>query len=216
LELEAKFDVLEPSTHSELAVASVLGHFRLGDSQALHVTDHYIDTKRRNFFGRGFYCRLRTGEGGVLVTMKGRRLDETDDPPEIYRREEVEQRLVNLSFDHSFWPEGPARRLANDVCKGEPLVPVLTLEQDRLERVLYEGDRAVATLTLDRVTSWTYQGEGLAFTVAEIELGPLGMDADLQRASAAILSFSGIVPSTGSKFDRVSSVLRQETLSAKR
>ncbi|HTE84353.1 MAG TPA: CYTH domain-containing protein [Dehalococcoidia bacterium] len=205
MEIEAKFDVTDASVARVLSTEPDLGPFRMGPPARHQVTDQYLDTAQRDCFRHGYDCRVRVWERGALVTLKGRDQGALG----TFRRAEIEQELPSATCDPSLWPAGPARDLVQRLCQGSPLVPILTIRQERLERTLFDGDREVGRLSVDHVRPVLAGIERSEYVMVEVELGPRGTETDLLHANMALRSLPGLLPATQSKFARAFALLEK-------
>lgn len=207
MEIEAKFELIRADTGQYLATSSTLGPFRLGSPELLHVTDVYIDTPQQDCQRQGYECRLRTLERGAVVTLKQLASDATQGGV-IFRREEYEQPLSSASVDPSDWESGPARDLAQRLSPGRPFLSVLTLYQDRLVRSVFDGDREIGELTVDRVRTENVESPDGVYSVVEVELRPQGTEDDLRIITKVLMALPGLSPASESKFAHGMALLR--------
>jgi CHAD domain-containing protein len=205
LEVEAKFSIPDEPTFQRLLETISVAGFRLGDGTTTELHDRYLDTARGAFFAGGYACRIRRYDGRTLATLKG--LGGASGA--IHNRAELEVELPE-PLPIQDWPPGPARELALSLHADEPLIPLFDIRQTRFSRPLYDGERAVAELSLDRVH--VLQGESRAVTYLELEAEILadGNAEDLGRLATELQEVWGLKPESLSKFERALSLQREE------
>jgi CHAD domain-containing protein len=201
LEVEAKFSVPDEQMFQRLLETTALAGFRLGEASVSELHDDYLDTSGRAFWAAGYACRLRRQGDRILAGLKGR----GGAVGAVHRRAEYEVELAG-PLPPQEWPLCAARDLALRLSGGEPLVPLLAVEQKRHRRLVHDGDRAVAELSLDRVCMCLRRGEGrqqaLACLELEAELLPDGTENDLSELAVELQETWGLVPDGQSKFER--------------
>ena len=147
IEVEIKFDVLD-----RVAARATLGANGLGDLQStgpttrMQLVDRYVDTSDGRLHAAGWAARIRTVGEQSRINLKALR---PADEAGIARRQELEGDAgPGLSPDP--WPTSAARRRLIQLTRGEPLIEVLVLRQDRLARCFGDSSGALE-LSLDRV-----------------------------------------------------------------
>ncbi|MDQ5824086.1 MAG: CYTH domain-containing protein [Chloroflexota bacterium] len=197
MEIEAKFLVPDEATFARMLQVRVLGPYEVRDTRTKHVRDRYLDTADRSFHNRNLFVRLREVSGGLLLTIKGTGAGVSEGS--IHTRDEYETQVQGL--DVSTWPPGDVRRMVEQTAQGKPLHDLFMLEQTRTVSNLYEGQRAVAELSLDDVTIHTASGPVRGYEL-EIELLPEGLLDDLRVLSRLLTGEYGLLPQPESKFER--------------
>jgi CHAD domain-containing protein len=204
MEVEAKFSLADASALAQLADLPALAGFGLGPGERRQDRDTFLDTDDRRFLAAGYYLRRRETSGGVRLTLK----QLASDPDGVLRREELEA-LVAADVPPAEWPPGELRDRVQGIAEGASLRPFLTLAQERLTRVVFDGAREVAELSLDSVTV----GEGdkaERWSEVEIELRPDGSDDDLARLSVGLRELTGAEAEPRSKFARALAIMERD------
>jgi triphosphatase len=210
MEIEAKFVVPNEATLQRLLEMRELGGFRLEPGPTRQVSDSYRDTVDRAIQRGGYACRIRRQDDKQIATLKG--LSRAEGA--VHERAEYEVTLA-AGEAPADWPASPARKLALALSRGEPLVELFSLSQQRHTRTVHaavstsEGDRLVAELSLD-VVEMRLGGEvettpsatlRTSFEV-EVELAPDGTPADLSLMVADLRDKWQLQPQPRSKFER--------------
>ncbi len=215
MEIEAKFVVPNEATLQRLLEMRELGGFRLEPGPTRQVSDSYRDTVDRAIQRGGYACRIRRQDDKQIATLKG--LSRAEGA--VHERAEYEVTLdggsPRLGEAPADWPASPARKLALALSRGEPLVELFSLSQQRHTRTVHaavstsEGGRLVAELSLD-VVEMRLGGEvettpsatlRTSFEV-EVELAPDGTPADLSLMVADLRDRWQLQPQPRSKFER--------------
>jgi inorganic triphosphatase YgiF len=166
-EVEARFTAASDAVLDELASVPALGSARLGPPATTDEVDRYLDTADGRLEAALWACRLRRRDGTTRVSLKG--------PAEIteaawhHRRAEVEGPATD-AVDPAAWPPSEARDLLLSMTGGLPLAERFTLAQRRTERAVHLDERAVATLSLDRVEVRRAGRTHGALRIVELEL----------------------------------------------
>jgi CHAD domain-containing protein len=213
LELELKYSLSSEQAFQQLLEATALGAFRLEPVETLEVYDRYLDTADQALLKAGYACRLRReydssrrredarlprGDGGrYLATVKG----QGDARGAFHQRLEHEVTLPE-PLPPEDWPPGPARDLVLGLCREHPLLPLFDATQERYRRCVYDRDRAVAMLSLDRVQFYSGREVRGSALELEAELLPDGRRQDLDYLAAELDRHEGLVPQPQSKFAR--------------
>jgi CHAD domain-containing protein len=199
LEIEAKFKITDEATFRRLLKTPSLAGFHLGEATVVSLHDQYLDTADWAIRAWGYACRLRRSGERYLVTIKG--LGGASGA--IHRRAEYEVELPG-PLPVREWPPSAARDLALRLCGSEPLRLLFEVEQTRHSRLLSDGERTLAGLSLDRVQ--VQRGDRsepyATFLELEAELMPGGSDEDLARLGAELEEDWGLVPASRSKYER--------------
>ena len=196
MEVELKFTVTDPATAARLSQAKELAGYDVGAGERRRDRDTFLDTPDRRFLAAGFYLRRRETGGGVRLTLK----QLAHGAGGVMRREELEA-LVAADVPLSEWPEGELRERVRAIAGDEPLEPFLFLEQERHARVVTDGRREVAELSIDDVTV-AAEGRARRWSEVELELREAGTEADLDKLSAALRGEPGLEPEPRAKFVR--------------
>lgn len=198
METEAKYTVPDIETFGRLEDAQAFGNYVKKGTHEKRYHDRYVDTPDHSFYNRRFFARLREQqEGGApLITLK--RLGV---PPEdaVHTREEYQTQVSGL--DIASWPEGEPKTLAEELAGGQVLVDFITVDQVRTVSTLYDAEREVAELSLDKITMQT-PGEPVYAYELEVELMPDGTLSDLKTIGALLTEKYGLTPQPLSKFER--------------
>ncbi|HEX8600318.1 MAG TPA: CYTH domain-containing protein [Chloroflexia bacterium] len=197
MEIEAKFLVPDEATFAALQQVQALGPYVVRDTRTKHVHDCYLDTADRSFYKGNLFVRLREASGGLLLTIKGSGSGVSEGS--IHTRDEYETQVSTL--DVCTWPPGDVRRIMEETAQGKPLLDLFTLDQTRTVSTLYEGERAVAELSLDDVTIHTASRPVRGYEL-EVELLPEGVLDDLRALSRLLTGQYGLLPQPESKFQR--------------
>jgi CHAD domain-containing protein len=196
METEAKFVVPDDAAFARLLAAEQFGAYHRAKGRVAHVRDRYVDTPDRRFYHAGYAARVRSGDGGLLLTLK--QLAGTVRNG-VHAREEYEVTVPGLEIGG--WPACEARDLAEKIADDRPLVDLVALEQTRNKAILQQDDRAVAEWSLDDVTIPTGSAPA-RFYELEVELLPDGNAADLATLATVFAVDYGLAPQPESKFER--------------
>ncbi len=196
MEVEAKYTVADEATLERLAMTPALAGYELEAGEARHDHDTFLDTDDRRVLSAGYYLRRRETDDGVKITLKQLVTDEGG----VLRREELEA-MVAADVPLTEWPRGELKKRVLELAGDASLDPFLSLEQDRVARRVFDGDREVAELSLDDVRVTVGERESRWFEV-EVELRDEGRDEDLERLTAALAGEPGLAPESRAKFAR--------------
>jgi len=196
LEIEAKFSVPDEITWQRLLDARELAGFRLVPGPEEHVTDSYRDTVDRAVYRAGYACRIRRKGGQQIATLKA--LSSAEGA--VHERMEYSVTLDGGEAPDD-WPASPARDRVLALSQGAPLYELFSLSQQRHKRMVQAGDRLVAELSLDAVTTHIGDTEQSALEV-EVELLDGGTADDLALMVADLKDTWQLQPQTHSKFER--------------
>ena len=196
LEVEAKFGIPDEQTFQQLLDADTLAGFHLGETTVAELHDCYQDTASAALRSNGYAYRLRRRGERYLATLKG--LGTASGA--MHRREEYEIELA-APLVPQHWPPSRARDLALALCENKPLIPMFKLTQIRHSRVMHHAQRAVAELSLDRVS---LHRDGLvdSYLEMEAELLPHGSEQELEQIAAELQDKWKLGPEDRSKFER--------------
>jgi CHAD domain-containing protein len=202
-ETEAKYTIPDNETFEKLTGLRRIKRYSRRQGGAARVHDLYLDTDDHRFYGRQYFVRVRqkVNEAGaedkpMLLTIK-----RLGGPTEgaIHRRAEYEAQVPG--FDISEWPQGEARALAEEIAGDEPLRDLVTVDQVRHISTLRDGERVVAEMSLDEISTETGHGPVEAYEL-EIELRPDGTLADLQEICKSLAERYKLKAQPLSKFER--------------
>jgi inorganic triphosphatase YgiF len=99
------------------------------------------------------------------------------------------------------WPASPARKLALALSRGESLIELFSLSQQRHTRTVHAGHRQVAELSLDIVEMHIGDEVKTTFEI-EVELAPDGTPDDLAVMVADLRDKWQLQPQPHSKFEQ--------------
>jgi len=196
MEVEAKFVLPDGETFRRLKEIDHLAGFALSKGRTRQVGDTYIDTAERTILAAGYACRQRTLDGSILVTLKG--LEGVEGA--VHRREELEVALPSPQ-PPSQWPPSPVRDRVLQLIGDTPLAPLVALQQTRTVRLMSDGQRPVAELSLDQVHLGA-EGRELSYFELEVELGAEGTEDDLGTIVGVLQDEWELSPQRRSKFER--------------
>ena len=199
MEIEAKFRVPDADCLRRLGDAASLGGFLVAEGRSKDLSDVYLDTREWSLLHAGYSCRRRTGDDGVLITVK--QLSAGDDA--VHRREEFEV-LLPVDAPPGDWPESPARDLVLGFADDAPLGEMLSLSQRRTVRMVGPADSPVAELSLDEVS---LTGGDAPYFEVEAELKEGGTERDLEVLAAVLRDAWSLEPEPRSKFQRAVAAL---------
>ncbi len=212
MEIEAKFALPDVATLQRLQAASQMAGFALSTGQVKQVHDTYLDTAGRLILAAGYACRWREQGEEMLITLKG--LGGAEDA--VHRREELEVLLpaeqppaqrFDVAHRRRFdvtphkWPASPVRDRVLQLIGEAPLAPLFDLQQTRVVRLVSQGERLVAELSLDDVHLVAEGGEQ-AYLELEVELAAPGTEDDLATIVTCLQDEWGLEPERRSKFER--------------
>lgn len=197
VEIEAKYAVKGSSVFAALLGLPALGGYTLRPIGERRVTDHYLDTPRRDLLRGGYACRLREGDTGDrwLLTVKGLGTVEGA----VHRREEHESQVPPNAAPED-WPAGPARDIVARLSEGRGLAELFAIRQRRARRAVEQNGRAVGVLSLDIIAT-DIGGRKRISREVEIELTATGTMEDLHAIGAALETYNLEAQPT-SKFER--------------
>jgi len=196
-EVESRYVVPDRLLFARLVALRSLGAYALSPQGASRPVDEYLDSQGRALTRQGWACRLRHDGSRWVATLKGPRSGEGA----VHTRPEIEVTLPGAIRDYAQWPQGELRDKVSELCGGSPLGTLLLIEQRRRNRTVLDGERVVATLSLDRVRC---QGRGLHHEsyMLECELEPDGAVQDLDNIDALLVSDYDLLPEPRSKLRR--------------
>ncbi len=203
VEAELKYTALDERPLQELRSAERLGPAHLGVARTVTELDRYLDTADLRLASRRWACRLRSRNGGTIVSLKGPAEHAAGDL--VHRRPELEG-PAEVSLDPLGWPQSVARDRLLAMAGGAPLTERFRLEQQRIERSVTLRGLRVGTLSLDRVRVLHDQTELGRLLVVELEFEAAG-PVDHRPMASALGQLPGLTPDPLSKFERAEAML---------
>jgi len=196
MEIEAKFAVPDEATLDRLVQADQLGGYVLGVAATKRMHDVFLDTPDRAVIRSGHVCRQREFGDRVEMTLKSEHIVEGA----VHTRRELMLELPR-PLPVRDWPAGEFRSTVLALSDGADLQPLFDQRQERVVRLMSQGDRIVAEFSADRVELAHGDRRRVYFEV-EVELKDGGTLADLERIVAALTNDWGLSPEARSKFER--------------
>ena len=196
MEIEAKF-AADAAALRRLAAADVLAGYTLGRPTRAELHDTYMDTDDEALLRAGYACRLRAGDKGIAIQVKGL----SGGGGAVHRREELEVILQKEGAPRD-WPAGAARDLVLRVAGDAPLQTLVDLRQTRLLRPIMQAKRLVGELSLDEVTVSSPRGTLPPYQEIEAELRPDGSEEDLEAIVAELRDELKLKAEERAKFTR--------------
>lgn len=207
MEIEAKFVLADRKVMARLRRARELAGFALAKPNEQRYHDQFLDTAGLKLKAAGWYLRLREAADGRWLTLKGQAALEGD----VHRRQEWNIPLPE-GTDPANAPAGELHDRLTDMLGGEPLVPLVSLDQVRWFRTLSRDGRAVAELSLDEVHYQSGQAHATDLEL-EVELGQDGTPEDLLRVTTCLRDTWHLTPQSQSKFERALALVQQQASS---
>jgi len=204
MEIEAKFTLPNRDVFQRLMSVDRLAGFSLSAGRVKQVRDTYLDTVERLILRAGYACRRRGQSEGILITLKG--LGGAQGA--VHRREEL-QVLISSDLPPAQWSPSSVRDRVLQLIGSAPLLPLFELQQLRTVRLMTQGERPVAELSLDDVQVKAGNREQV-YLEMEVELKSQGIEDDLSIIVACLRDEWQLKPEPLSKFERA---LTLETLS---
>jgi len=204
MEIEAKFTLPDRDVFQRLMSVDRLAGFSLSAGRVKQVRDTYLDTVERLILRAGYACRRREQSEGILITLKG--LGGAQGA--VHRREEL-QVLISSDLPPAQWSPSSVRDRVLQLIGSAPLLPLFELQQLRTVRLMTQGERPVAELSLDDVQVKAGNREQV-YLEMEVELKSQGIEDDLSIIVACLRDEWQLKPEPLSKFERA---LTLETLS---
>ena len=196
MEIEAKFAVTDETVLQRLGKVPQLSTFTLGSADRHTVRDRYLDTQDRALLHAGYFCRLRSKQGRIVVTVKG--AGQVQDG--LHERPEYEVTLEHEGPPQS-WPPSEARDLVLRLSQGKPLEQLFAQEQVRNVRDVLKDGQKIAEMSLDQVQVELPGGRTPYYEV-EVELMPGGSIEDLREIAHILHNEWHLAPENRSKFER--------------
>ncbi len=213
MEVELKYSLCSEQVLRQLLEVTGLGAFRLEPVETLEIRDRYLDTEDQALLKGGYACRLRREHESspqkevvrYLATVKG-----LGNASGAFHRRLEHEVVLPEPLPPPDWPSGPARDLVLAFSGERPLLPLFDITQERHRRYVYDRERAMAVLTLDRVKF--YGGQQVLGSALELEaeLLPDGCRQDLEHLALELDRHEGLVPQPQSKFERGLALLHAE------
>ena len=206
LEVELKYRMRGVGAGERLLAADELaGLWAIGPATDVLQEDRYLDTPDAALAAAGYAGRLRSSDGGTIISLKG--LKRQDDGGATHRRDELEG-PADPSAPPAAWPESAARDVVVEVAGDQALEELVVLRQLRRKR-LYGRDGTVVELSLDDVE--VVSGGRVVDRFAELEAEVREGDEAMLGPLAELLSeIEELVPSGSSKLDRAMEAVRRE------
>ncbi len=194
-ETEAKFTVSDLVSFNRVKTLREVSGFTLSDGETVPVRDTYQDTPGRSLLAAGWALRFRERAGQLQVTAKSLT------PPSgvIHEREELEIELDHASPPPQ-WPDSELQRMVVGIIGEDPLAPLFEVRQERFVRVLAQGSRVAAEMSLDQVRVIA-GGRESEYLELEVELRPGGTREELLSILASLRRDLSLIPSPRSKFE---------------
>ncbi|HYW81925.1 MAG TPA: CYTH domain-containing protein, partial [Spirochaetia bacterium] len=196
IEVEAKFLVTGRAAYDRVRALTGIGDYSLLEGRTENVLDVYRDTTDRALLSAGYACRYREREGEILITVKS----VASPQDEVHRREELEVTIPEDAAP-SAWPESAAREKVLGLIGENPLEELFRLSQSRFVRPLAEGERRVASASLDEVRVGM-RSAVRGWRELEVELSPAGTEEDLAAIAGWLRTTLGLRPVKASKFEK--------------
>jgi CHAD domain-containing protein len=206
LEVELKYRMSGVGAGERLLAADELaGLWALGPATDVLQEDRYLDTPDAALAAAGYAGRLRSTDGGTIISLKG--LKRQDDGGATHRRDELEG-PADPSAPPVAWPASEARDVVVGIAGDRALEELVVLRQLRRKR-LYGKDGTVVELSLDdvEVVSGGRVVERFAELEAEVREGDEAMLGPLAELLGEI---EELVPAGSSKLDRAMEAVRRE------
>jgi CHAD domain-containing protein len=204
VEIEAKF-AANAAALRRLAAADVLAGYTLGAPSRVEFHDTYLDTDDEALLHAGYACRLRAGDKGIAIQVKGL----SSGGGAVHRREELEV-ILQEEGEPRDWPAGAARDLVLRIAGDAPLQTLVDLRQTRLLRPITQAERLVGELSLDEVTVSSPRGTLPPYQEIEAELRPDGSEEDLEAIVAELRGDLKLKPEERAKFTRALEAVRKQ------
>ena len=193
LEIEYKFGIKDDETFRFLSALEQVGRYTIKDKSHPLFTDIFYDTPDFLLFSVGFYLRKRLEAGVENSTWTLKQSDSSAE--EVHKRSENIQILPTDSEVKDITDPEFKKKLVT-LLGDLTLVPVLTLEQDRIFKTVYkagvtdensdlsDASNKLADLSIDLV-SQTFSEQKHSFTELEIELSS-GTENELKEFIAEL------------------------------
>ncbi len=206
VEVELKFRMSDAATGERLIAGEEIDGFSaLGPAETVRIEDSYVDTADGSLLAAGYAGRLRTGDGGTVITLKG--LRRTDDGGALHRREELEGPAL-ADRPPSAWPESAARDAVVGIAGDRPLAETARIRQTRRRR-LYGSGSTVVEVSVDDVAVLAGGSVVERFAELELELRE-GDDAALDPLLGLLSEIEELVPAQTSKLERALAALHRD------
>lgn len=206
-EVESRYIVPDRLLFARLQELGTLGDYALEPRGVTKVVDTYLDTHGRALTRQGWACRLRRLGGRWLVTLKGPRVGEGV----IHTRPESEITLSTGMQDYAQWPQSELREQVAQLCGNSPVSELVTIRQRRHLFAVTQGERAVASLSLDEVRC-RGKGHDHESYMLECELEAQGTPEDLLAIDATLAQDYDLLPEPRSKLRRALDIIERDEL----
>ncbi len=196
VEIEAKFSIPDQQTFDRLLSTKTLAGLTAGEQSTKQVADNYGDTQDWAVLTAGYACRVREIEGQKTLTLKA--FGHGAGTVKYREEREIQLEPGSAGWNVDRWPAGSIKEFVKKAIGDQALETQLTLSQSRHVRILQDGERPVAELSLDRVML----PESEPILELEVELLPAGTAAELDRTARVLINEWRLKPATLSKFER--------------
>jgi triphosphatase len=210
MEVELKFRMTDAATGERLIAGDELDGFRaIGPAELTRIEDRYVDTPDGALAAAGYAGRLRTGDDGTVITLKG--LRRIDAGGAVHRREEFEGPAAEGEPAAS-WPESEARDMVVRLAGAQPLAEIARIHQSRRKR-LYVRDATIVEVSVDDVAVLAAGSVVERFAELELELRE-GDEAALEPLVDLLSEIEELVPAQTSKLERALAAVHREESAA--
>jgi CHAD domain-containing protein len=199
MEIEAKYLVRDPRRLAVALSRGRLGALRLSEAKKEDFEDIYFDTGDRRLLSEGNTLRLRVRKRRRTLSLKSTGGSEGA----LHRRREMEVDIPvgTDPADPRSWPKGALARQVSRAAAGAHLVRIAEIHQRRVRRNALRAGRAVAEISLDRVTL-RRDRRAATHTELEVELLRGGSEADVEQIVALLSPLARLEPLSTSKLER--------------
>jgi exopolyphosphatase/guanosine-5'-triphosphate,3'-diphosphate pyrophosphatase len=195
MEIEAKFIVSDRDIFDNLMNIDNINRFDVQDAVAKEFKDTYFDTVDMAIYASGFSFRCREKKDKVVYTLKSLKSSSSL----IHMREETE---------FSMSEKLPVKEWNNYVLKNQilgiigkgTLLPLFSVEHQRTDLQVYDGQRYIAELSFDDVII-ACDNNNKSYLELEVELTGDGTEADIHEIAAFFTDEIHLVAGSSSKFD---------------
>ena len=206
MEVELKFRMTDAATGERLLAGDELGGFSaLGPARTADIDDLYVDTADGALARAGYAGRLRSGDGGTVITLKG--LRRVDGGGAVHRREELEGPAVT-GQPAATWPASDARDAVVRLAGDDALAEIAQIRQTRRKRN-YGREGAVVEVSVDDVSVLAEGRVVERFAELELELRE-GDEAALEPLLGLLSEIEELVPARTSKLERALAAVHRD------
>ena len=213
MEIEYKFGITKNETFEYISTLTKAGNYLITDKSRPLFTDIFYDTPDFLLYSLGYYLRKRYEDGVTQIEWTLKRADTS--MADVHRRKEYKEKLPPESEPTDI-SDPDIKKTMMTLAGDTPLIPILTLKQDRFFKTVYkEGltkdnadlslrENVLADLSVDSV-SMNFSEQKHVFTELEIELVS-GTESDLNEFAAVLRSLpklqNALYVNRLSKFER--------------